>query len=540
MQDSEVVRRANIEALERVQPGFVLPPAGEAVRVEGGGQATLALRTPDGRWIHVHSRRDAAAEADRQTAPIFDHGEAPPALLVLGPGLGHVLESIERRAPLTRVVAIEPMPGCAAAMLGRRDWRDAIRSGRLMLLVGPHYAGDVDAWRLLDAQGLAPTVLVSPVLAREFPADLVQARAVADRVAFGARANADARRRFAARYLLNTLVNAPAIVGGGDVRDLHGACSGLPCVLAAAGPSLDRRLAELRSVGEQAVVIAVDTAVRPLLAAGVRPHLAVGLDPSEGNARNLAGLEDSAGVTLVTEGSLEAAAVHPFTRSTFFFQVSGHHPWPWFASHGVERGLLRSWGSVLTSALDLASVLGCSPVVFIGADLAYTRGLPYCRHTVWEDPHGAAATDEERAAAFADRLREKAPIPITDIGGQPVPSAPHFVQFRDWLLRQCALRPGRDAFNATGGGILAGDGITQVETIREALGGGRAVTDVRARLKSLHDDPRTRARGRGRLTPGTLRGLRGSLPLEEWRDWAASELDANAFRQRVALATRGW
>ena len=46
---------------------------------------------------------------------------------------------------------------------------------------------------------------------------------------------------------------------------------------------------------------------------------------------------------------------------------------------------MRAWGSVLTTAYDLAVKLGCDPIVFIGADLAYTDAQPYCRGTVYEE-----------------------------------------------------------------------------------------------------------------------------------------------------------
>jgi len=40
---------------------------------------------------------------------------------------------------------------------------------------------------------------------------------------------------------------------------------------------------------------------------------------------------------------------------------------------------------VVTSALDLAVRAGCSPIIFAGLDLAFTRGQNYCRHTPLDD-----------------------------------------------------------------------------------------------------------------------------------------------------------
>ena len=116
---------------------------------------------------------------------------------------------------------------------------------------------------------------------------------------------------------------------------------------------LDRNLDDLKALEGGALIVAVDTAVRPLLTAGIRPHMAVSVDPSEVNARHLKDLPDPHGITLVAEGSLYPAALEPFSKRIFTYKVSQHHPWPWLAAHGIERGTLQAWGSVITTTLDL-------------------------------------------------------------------------------------------------------------------------------------------------------------------------------------------
>src|SRR5439155_23928291 len=140
--------------------------------------------------------------------------------------------------------------------------------------------------------------------------------------------------------------------------------------------------------------------VRPLLAAGIPPHVAVAVDPSDLNAQHLRDLPDTRGVWLVAEASVDPTVFPQFARRTFTFRVSNHHPWPWLDEHGLGRGQLQAWGSVLTTAFDLACKAGCNPIVFAGADLAYTGGLLYCRNTVYEPEWSHLATDAERAREF--------------------------------------------------------------------------------------------------------------------------------------------
>ena len=112
-------------------------------------------------------------------------------------------------------------------------------------------------------------IVVDPAVTRDGGPPAVAAAQTLKRIVFGARANAEARRQFAPRYLTNSLRNAAAIATGRDVRELADAYRGVPAVIAAAGPSLDRVIDGLRGVASRALLISADTALRPLLTAGV-------------------------------------------------------------------------------------------------------------------------------------------------------------------------------------------------------------------------------------------------------------------------------
>jgi len=464
--DPTATLQANIEALPPVARHAIAAAGGDAlVESDSAVEPTSAsVRTPDGRGIRLHSAHDPATEADRFLTAVLP-AALPPTVFVVGSGLGYVLEALERRAAGTKVIAIEPFPAIARAMLERRDWREWIRSGRLTILLGPHYLGAADAWKAVDARAAAPSILEHPVLNREFPAEVGRARRLADAIVLGAQANDDARKKFAGRYLLNTLANLPALVAEGDVACLRDLYRGIPAIVVAAGPSLDNTIQRLRGLEDRVLIVAVDTALRPLRAAGIRPHFVVAVDPSELNANHLMGVADTGGTWLVAEGSIDRRVFSEFTGRTFSFKVSDHHPWPWLRAHGFDRGPLRAWGSVVTTAFDLACHAGCNPVVFVGADLAYTDGVHYCRGTIHEDAANHQAPVAARADAFAAWLRDhqRNTCMETDIRGASVVSTPDFVQFRDWLVSHSAAMQPRRVLNATGAGILSGGAITQID-----------------------------------------------------------------------------
>jgi hypothetical protein len=395
---------------------------------------------------------------------------ASSTLFAIGLGRGDVLDALERQGWTGRVVAFEPHPALAASLSAGCDWRQWLQSGRLIVLLGPAYDGLDRVAQSLDPDRSEPVVLVDFQVAAAGADAAKEAVRVAARAWFGARANQEARRQNAGRYLLNTLRNAPAIAAGGDAAVLAGSFTGVPIVIVAAGPSLDRNLPGIVKFRDRALLIAVDTALRPLLAAGVQPDFVVAVDPSEANATHLVELLPCPESYLVAEGSLDPEALRHFAGRTFFFRVADHHPWPWLRGLGIDRGCLRAWGSVLTSAFDLALTMGCDPIVFAGADLAFTGGQPYARGTTneenWRREQAWGETLEQIWAGRVDAW----PVTLeTGVDGAPVRTAPHLRAFRDWIVAEAAKSAGRSVVNATRGGILIGESVQQA-TLARALG----------------------------------------------------------------------
>lgn len=537
---SDPIYLANHEAF-RVATGISLqipPPDGATVRLDdASGAPDLTVRSPDGHWVSVHSRRDPLTEAERFIRPHLGAGNSR-ALLLLGVGLGFTLDVLERLAPDTRVLALEPNPMIAHAFLSRRDWRAWLLSGQFSLLVGPAYATAGEAATVLD--GREPTVVVHPVLERTLRPLFDEARPVITRLLFDARANAEARRRFAGPYVLNTLANTPMIAREADVAALTGGAATVPAVIVGAGPSLDDSLAELARGRNGMVLIAADTAARPLLAAEIEPDVIVAVDPSAANARHLIDLPAHSRVILAAEGSVDPSVFGAFAGRTAIFQVSDHQPWPWLASLGLSRSRLRAFGSVVTSAFDLALQLGCDPIVFVGLDLAFTRDRPYARNTTYEhDWARHVIRGTSLADVWANALARWPAEFADDIHGARTRTAQHLVAFRDWLVSQAALHPDRRFINASGGGILKGGGIV-TGTLAGLARSGNPRPDLRERL----------ARGRSRggtaqLLAQALRALETVLagpspsalgPIRDWLEFAP--VSSAEVRAAVARALR--
>lgn len=461
----------------------------------------------------------------------------PQAIALVGMGDGDVLDALALHAPHTRVLALEPDAAQAHGFRAGSTWARWHGSGRLAYLVGPDYAGADEAWRVFAGTAGLPPVLLHPTLT--LTPEAGHAAQVLKKILVGVAANREARRKFAPRYLVNSIRNLPAIVGGSDVRCLTDAYRGVPAVIAAAGPSLDAALPQLHDVHDRALFIACDTALRPCLAAGIAPQLAVGVDPSAFNARHMQSLPACPDTWLVAESALDRDATAPFDGRTFWFHVSDHEPWPWFRDLGLDIGQIDVWGSVLTAAFQLACLAGCDPIVIVGADLAFTDGRPYARGTTYEfdwalgTARGTSLEEVWHTQVAAHQLLE-----VPDLRGDATTATPALVSFRDWLVARAA-RSGHRVINASGAGILGGAGVEQ----------GR-LSDVLAAVAPV---PRvaTLARRHAGVSPSRMsRGLRALHPrlvdtqvatplIARWMEFSGDGFDRTIVAAAVDDAARG-
>lgn len=453
--------------------------------------------------------------------------DLPPLVVAIGFGEGQLFDVLEQVAPATRVLVFEPDPLVAERCLGRRDWDRPRESGQLVYLSGPDYAGADAAWRSFPPDPDNHLLLVDPELTRRGGEAATHAARAFKKVLFGARANASARRRFAPRYLENALANLPAMLDGRDVRALSDAYRGVPAVIAGAGPSLDRALPQLAAHSFRALLIATDTALRPMLAAGLRPPLVVGVDPGDKNARHFHGLTGLEHTWLVAESALDPSAVKPFGDRTFWFRLSDHQPWPWYASLGFDTGYLQIWGSVLTAAFQTAVLAGCDPIIFVGADLSFTGGRPYARGTTYEfDWAYSAAIGDTIDRAWQTQMAMCDRITVADVHGTPASTTEPLQAFRDWMVVHAA-KSGRRVVNATGAGILAGPGIEQA-SLEEVLHSGVALSspDLLPR-RSLGSIERANLSAHfRRARQAVLVGERSS-PAGDWHTFTGGSLDVD-------------
>lgn len=459
------------ETLERnlAALGRLSPEAAERVRQALPRLDAEFERTPEGALglklsgKTLASCRRPIAEADRlaDAAEVRDNA----VIALLGFGAGHHVASIARRLGQRGiVVCFEPDAALLRAVLERVDHSDWLETCRVHVLTEPD-----DRASILRAMAGVEGLIGLGVKVLDHPASKPRlastAGAFADRfgeVIAALRTQVLTTLVHAETTLRNELMNADRYAASAGIDALAGWASGRAGIVVSAGPGLahNGHLLQREGLRERAVIVAAQTALKPLLRLGVRPHFVTALDHHEISRRFYEGLtpDDVQGVTLVCEPKVNPAVPGAFpgevryVDSELLDQVLG-------GELVRPRATLPPGATVAHLSHHLARFLGCDPVVLVGQDLAFTGGVYYgagaAIHDVWAGELGAFRTLEmlewERVARTKRTLRV-----AQDSAGKPVftdeQMASYLASFEELFSQDHAL--GRRVLDASEGGAM--------------------------------------------------------------------------------------
>ena len=168
----------------------------------------------------------------------------------------------------------------------------------------------------------------------------------------------------------NSCRNIPSLAKSYGIKDLRNKFKGMPCVVAGAGPSLNASIPLLKERQGSYVLICVDRALKPLLAAGIVPHIVCASDMDKILVNLFSGYRIPESVALLYDRDcyweVPKAWMGPRISYDSFFDTG-----IWQATFVGRKGFLCKNFTVSHTAFYVAAALGCSPVILTGVDLAY-------------------------------------------------------------------------------------------------------------------------------------------------------------------------
>lgn len=410
----------------------------------------------DGQDYYIHSRfkpLEEAAKILKKANLNADH------IIIFGLGLGYHLELVLAHKPKdTRVLLIEPELEIFKHSLKTLDWRQLFRREDFFYCLGPHMnmvAASVQQFLDLPVFDTLEW-LELPSEARFLEPFFGAARREIDNEI--KTQLYDFKTRVAEDSVVprNILKNIKGILQTRPAKSLQNRFTGKPAIIVSAGPSLDKNILYLKKIDNRAVIICVDTALKPLLKRGIQPHFTVTADPSYKNYLHLQGTENRIDYFVVSDPGISAQVYDDF--NPHIFSISLGKPILKMIEETIgEIGEVDAWGSVISLALSFAVYLGCNPVVFLGQDFAFSGMRNHCRGTSWEDTWLEYSRDldllQRREKQSITGIARTSEVP--DIFNNTVMTSDRLMLYKNFLVKMVATYPDRRFINATEGGILA-------------------------------------------------------------------------------------
>jgi len=370
--------------------------------------------------IQLTSRHDRLAEARFQAASLPDVA----VLHLYGTGLGDLQDVLLQRPGLQRLHVHVLNGALFALVLHLLDQSPWLADPRVELA----YAG--------DAADIALPYFALPaelVLADDFNAKIRDRLISETHLAFN-----NTAFDVADPHLLELLDRSlPLLRADPDVAQLFGSRAGQEAFVIATGPSLQGHLPALKRIREQAqrpLFIAVDTAYKPLLGAGITPDIVVSVDhrirlhhlPPEASVQTA--LVYMPMLDVDTLASWRGPRYAAYSDSALYASVRDTLP----------RGHLFVGGSVIHPAADLAVKMGMRRITLFGADFAFPGNRT---HTGWDD--GVLGPQLSAARHW-----------VLDGHGQRVRTQLNFRGYLIELERFIARHPQVEFFNTSRAGAL--------------------------------------------------------------------------------------
>ena len=132
---------------------------------------------------------------------------------------------------------------------------------------------------------------------------------------------------------------------------------GIPAIVVAAGPSLDKNIDLLKKIKGRFPIIAVDTALRHMIANGIKPDIVCAADSSYENSLDFVGVEDETEVILAAELMTHPDIFKVFKGPKMLVSFGGGL-FQQIASYREEIGSLICWGvcSLLSISWTLSAL----------------------------------------------------------------------------------------------------------------------------------------------------------------------------------------
>jgi len=378
---------------------------------------------------------------------------------ILGMGLCYsALKILKERPHLQRLALFELEPGIFIQALLNVDLSSILKDHRVILCIGEANLSETldEASRTIQLEDSntyhhSPSFDFNPKGYNQLKDDLFA-------YINGLNVGGTTTRVLGKAFLNNRFKNISTIHHHLLLEQIHSKFDGMPAILVAGGPSLNKNIHLLKQVQEKAVIIAVDTVLPALLKNGVHPHFLTCIDPYDLTYEKLADVASKVKNTaLICASWVTTKAAKIFPADQVFWTFTRQPMEAWINS--MLGGKIFTGGASTVAHLNMiaAQILGCDPIIFIGQDLAYadTDSASHAKGSILQ---GTTPTSENGNNFQSETVK--------GINGEILKTDRSFLSMKKFFETAIAASD-KTHINATEGGAnIEG---TKIQTLQEAI-----------------------------------------------------------------------
>ncbi|WCN38138.1 motility associated factor glycosyltransferase family protein [Aneurinibacillus uraniidurans] len=408
------------------------------------GMTNLQYTSDDGIKIMLHSQYDPAREAKMWVNNVILDKED--SLVIIGLGLGYYLPYLRERYSEKKLIIIEPDLEVFYHALKIQDLSTYFADDNIVFLVE-----HIPYMIATSLQGYVQSHKIKEFYISELP---IYRRVYGEYIKNVYRdiqeqirtitINMHTEILFSKQWLSNLFKNLPSMTSFPSVKKLAGNFKGVPAVIVAAGPSLEKNMHILKQIYDRALIISVGSSANILERNGIIPHIVMGVDGGEGEANIFENLTNHSPL-FVYANTVHHRAIESYNGKKMWLIMTVEKVMPQLDKQlDGENPVIQSGPSVANIALAFADYLQCSPIMLIGQDLAYTNTKLYADGAV----HQADPDLVEKFKSNSSYVKMKG------INGEDIYTKKPFLSMKKWFEDYVTIfERNTNIYNCTEGGL---------------------------------------------------------------------------------------
>lgn len=410
------------------------------------GSNIVAFGT-DGIYRYVNSRY-MPIKAANIWAEMFDNFHPRGILLIFGLGNGiHIREMLKKLSKTNIVIVIEPNIEMFNIVMNEFDISDILADERVFLSVNGISEGvyesilslfvDYSNYKLVELYYLPN---YDKIYYEQFMDAYKKFKSAVELIIL----DRNTHIGYSHEFIENILKNCRDIVNQYTINELRESfeksdIADIPAIVVSAGPSLDKNINELKEAVGKSFIIVVDTALKPVLNAGIRPDMTVLVDPHK--PLELFNNEKIKDIPMVVSHMANYRIVEKQRAPRIYFgDRTNYMGYIYKEYNNDEIGGLDSGGSVANNAFSLAVYLGFKTIILVGQDLAFSGNKSH------------ASSTYEMKVDKDFMLRHTQEVMVEDIYGNMVSTMKNMELYIRWFEKAIAIHKDIKVIDATEGG----------------------------------------------------------------------------------------